>query len=88
MTTWTRDEISLESVNPEDLSATDLRSEAAQIEREGSVPECYRLWHQTTAEVGWLLFSPEDRRAGIAWGSDAVWTDNQRRGCAHSLVVR
>lgn len=68
-------EWALESINLEDVSATDLRREGYEAEQEGSDYAAYRLWHYPTQRVGYLVFFPEAGRAGIADGGDAVWTD-------------
>jgi hypothetical protein len=65
----------LESVNPEDINATDLRQECKEAETAGEPLAPYRLWKQESAECAWMVFFPGASRAGISWGADAQWTD-------------
>lgn len=59
----------------QELSATDLREEAAQAVADGHTIELGRVVCQDEAEAIEVLYIVEDQRAGLAWGADASWTD-------------
>ena len=52
------------------LSASDLQMEAAGIEG----AEMWRTDEYNGQQVS-ILWVPSIRRAGVAWGSDAIWID-------------
>lgn len=65
----------LQSINPEDLTPTDLREEAKAAEAESEEFLPYRLFNPQSAELAFMLWLPQAGRAGIAHGADARWTD-------------
>lgn len=67
---------SIEPCAMEDLTALDLRREAAEIVTRGDGPvEAARVTIETQAEKIDVLYCPEDGRAGIADCAPADWTD-------------
>jgi hypothetical protein len=71
-------EILIEACEASAISALDLKQ---VIQDNGSEAiECYSLTElgadgYRKSQTGWLLWLPEQSRAGIAWGADADWTD-------------
>jgi hypothetical protein len=60
------------------LKSIDLCDEIARLEREGLSYETARLAPPEGAagvEMVEILYVPHADRAGVAWGSDAVWFD-------------
>jgi hypothetical protein len=66
---------SIETCSVDDLTALDLRRDAANIMREGEPVEAALVTVEGQAEPLNVLYCPEDGRAGIADGADAEWTD-------------
>ena len=61
----------LTQVKPSDLRSIDLRASR----RTGEVCECYRSSETVGADAIEIVYFPATRRAGVASGSDAEWTD-------------
>jgi hypothetical protein len=57
------------------IPAIDLTKEIASLDALRLTFECYFITQQNKAEGGVLLYVPECKRAGIAWGGPAEWTD-------------
>lgn len=73
----TPDQIQLHAVGLDDLTAMDLRNEAAPSTHWNAYyvvlyDEPGYAWAGERAE---LLYNDETGRAGISWGADAQWTD-------------
>lgn len=73
----------LVQVEADELSAIDLREDAAQGIAEGRTVECYRAWINVDGEdaaeaLEVLLMS--DRVAQVAWGSDATCLEDKYLG--------
>ena len=59
----------------DDLTATDLREEAATTRRMGMVIQAYRIDIAGSAERAEALEIGKAGRYGISWGADATWGD-------------
>jgi hypothetical protein len=60
----------------EEITATDLRQEAADIVERGEGPvQAALVTVEGKAERIEVLYAPELGQAGLAWGADADWTD-------------
>jgi hypothetical protein len=65
-----------DTLTVDQLSATDLRQEAADIIARGNGPvQVATVQVEGETELLEVLYAPELGRAGIAWGADAGWTD-------------
>ena len=60
--------------DPEDIVPNDLRAEAQSLEQAGEEWEAWlaAAYNEEGITILWL---PAVGRAGIAWGSDAEWTE-------------
>ena len=68
----------MDSVDPEDLSATDLLDECFAAKKEYTEIQCYSLVkvdEPLAPFYAQMVFFLDYDRAGIAWGGDAHWTD-------------
>jgi hypothetical protein len=65
-----------DTLTVDQLSATDLRQEAADIVARGDGPvQVATVQVEGETEIIEVLYAPEIGRAGLAWGADADWTD-------------
>jgi hypothetical protein len=62
---------SISRVDPADLSAVDLRNEAAK----DLSAQAYRVWFAGVAQRAEVVYFPRMARIGVAFGANAVWTD-------------
>ncbi len=58
---------------PDEINSTDLQR--TMNEENNTFWFTFRVASEEQAERGCLIFSPEFRRGGLAWGADAQWTD-------------
>jgi len=69
----------IEPLTPAQLSATDLRAELAQAQRDGKPAEVYSItiWDATgtvrTPTSPQALYLPGEGRLGVDWGALATW---------------
>jgi len=70
----------MDTINTEDLSATDLRQECEVADAAGDTGiHCYELirldMYGSVVATAQMVYFADYGRAGIAWGGDAQWTD-------------